>query len=193
MTHKTRKRNNNKHNIFTEKDYNSNEGFLTSIWGNAAWHFLHTISFNYPTSPSHKDKINYRNFILNLKNVLPCKLCRENLSNNLKEYPLTIKEMKNRETFSKYIYNLHEIINTMLCKKSNLTYEQVRERYEHFRAKGCSTNKHDLNETNHNNHNNTKKKKEKGCIKPMHGKKSKCVITIVPQETKCKSFQINEK
>ena len=42
--------------------------------------------------------------------------------------------MKNRETFSKYVYNLHEHINKMLKKKSNLTYDDVRVRYEHFRA-----------------------------------------------------------
>ena len=43
--------------------------------------------------------------------------------------------MKNRNTFSKWLYNLHEEINTMLCKKSNLTYEQVRNRYENFRSR----------------------------------------------------------
>ena len=43
--------------------------------------------------------------------------------------------MKNRFTFSKYIYDLHEIVNKMLKKKSNLSYCDVRERYEHFRAR----------------------------------------------------------
>ena len=46
-----------------------------------------------------------------------------------------MKTMKSRETFSKYIYNLHELINTMLNKKSNLSYDDVRERYENFRAR----------------------------------------------------------
>ena len=36
-------------------------------------------------------------------------------------------------------------------------------------------------------------KKEKGCTKPLYGKKSKCVIKIVPQETRCKSFQMDKK
>jgi hypothetical protein len=43
--------------------------------------------------------------------------------------------MKSRETFSRYIYDLHEVINTMLGKKSGLTYYMVRERYEHFRSR----------------------------------------------------------
>ena len=48
--------------------------------------------------------------------------------------------MQSRETFSKYIFELHELINRMLQKKSGLTYEQVRERYEHFRSR-CGKNK----------------------------------------------------
>ena len=57
----------------------------------------------------------------------------------------------------------------MLGKKSNLTFEEVRQRYEHFRAR-C-----------------TKKiviKKENGCTESLYGEKSKCVIKIVPNKTK---------
>ena len=32
---------------FTEKEYNSDYGFITYIWGPMLWHFLHII-FNYP-------------------------------------------------------------------------------------------------------------------------------------------------
>ena len=46
--------------------------------------------------------------------------------------------MENRDKFSRYLYNLHEVINKMLHKKSNLSYDDVRERYEHFRAR-CVT------------------------------------------------------
>ena len=34
--------------------------------------------------------------------------------------------MKSRETFSKYIYDLHELVNKMLNKKSNLSYCDVK-------------------------------------------------------------------
>ena len=50
--------------------------------------------------------------------------------------------MKNRESFSRFIYNLHESVNIMLNKKSNLSYEEVRDFYEHFRA-DCSKMKKD--------------------------------------------------
>ena len=61
-------------------------------------------------------------------------MCRENLKNNFKTLPLKDTDLENRTSFSRYIYTLHELINTMLEKKSGLTYEMVRERFEHFRG-----------------------------------------------------------
>ena len=57
---------------------------LTTVWGPSMWHYLHTMSFNYPVKPTLKDKKNYRRFILNLQNTLPCGNCRKNLKNNFK-------------------------------------------------------------------------------------------------------------
>jgi len=125
---------------YTEDDYKSGDGMLTAVWGPSIWHFLHTMSFNYPNKPKNTEKKHYRDFILNLENTLPCKYCRINLKQNFKTLPLKMNLMKNRYTFSKYIYDLHEHINTMLNKKSGLSYEDVRERYEHFRAR-CTKKK----------------------------------------------------
>lgn len=188
---KTRK--NNKQNktkkkrVFTKKDFCSGDGMLTSVWGPSMWHNLHTMSFNYPVNPTKQDKIHYKEFILNLRNVLPCKYCRINLKNNLKALPLKQCHLKNRDAFSRYVYELHEHINKMLNKKSGLTYCDVRERYEHFRSR-CTLEKPKLF-----NYNKTKKKKEKGCTEPLYGKKSKCVIKIIPQNEKEKTFQIDKK
>ena len=84
--------------------------------------------------------------------------------------------MESRDTFSRYVYKLHELINKMLGKKSNLSYCDVRERYEHFRAR-CTLN--------------DPPKTEKGCTVPLVGKKSKGIIRIVPQEEPCESLQID--
>ena len=194
---KTRK-NSNKHNnktrkhrIFKKNDFYSGDGFLTSVWGPAQWHMLHTISFNYPVKPTLEQKHQYRDYILSLQNVLPCGTCRKNLKTNLKQLPLTMSDMKNRDSFSRYIYNLHELINRMLHKKSNLTYCDVRERYEHFRAR-CTDEKPKLF-INVENKKWTRSKKEKGCTEPLYGKKAKCIIKIVPQEEKGQSMQIDKK
>jgi len=179
--------------VYTKKHFNSGDGMLTSVWGPSLWHYLHIMSFNYPVKPTMKDKKNYKKFIYSLKYVLPCKYCRENLKNNLKSLPLTQKRLKNRYEFSKYIYDLHEHINKMLGKKSGLTYNEVRERYEHFRSR-CTIDvtKKQLSKMLNKSKNKTQKK-EKGCVEPLYGKKSKCIIKIVPQEEKCNTFQIDKK
>ena len=173
---------------FSKEDYNSNDGMLTTVWGPSQWHVLHTMSFNYPVTPTPKDKRNYRNYILSLQNVLPCGKCRDNLRKNFKKMPLMIKHMKSRHTFSKYIYDLHELINDMLGKKSGLRYEQVRNTYENFRSRCLATDKEKekiqriLNKT---------VKKESGCTKPLYGKKAKCILRIVPQEDKQPTFKVD--
>lgn len=35
-------------------------------------------------------------------------------------------------------------------------------------------------------------KEEKGCTEPLYGEKAKCVIQIVPQSKKCKTFNIHK-
>ena len=162
--------------VFKSKDIKSGDGMLTTVWGPSLWHYLHTMSFNYPVQPTADQKKQYREFIQSLVHVLPCKFCRMNLVKNFKTLPLKYSDMESRDTFSRYVYRLHELINTMLGKKSNLTYCDVRERYEHFRAR-CTLN--------------DPPKTEKGCTVPLVGKKSKGIIRIIPQEEPCESLQID--
>jgi hypothetical protein len=163
--------------IFKPSDTKSGDGMLTTVWGPSLWHFLHTMSFNYPVEPTKEQKEQYRSFVLNLVHILPCKYCRINLHKNFKTLPLTMTDMKSRDSFSRYVYHLHEIVNKMLNKKSGLSYCDVRERYEHFRAR-CTANQ--------------PPKTEKGCTEPLVGKKSKGIIQIIPQEVECETIQIDE-
>jgi hypothetical protein len=190
QTRKNRNTNNKtKKQVFSRKDYKSGDGMLTSVWGPPMWHYLHTMSFNYPIDPTPEDKKHYRDFIINLQYVLPCKYCRMNLTNNFKKKPLQMCNMKNRDTFSRYVYELHEIVNKMLHKTSHLSYCEVRERYEHFRSR-CTEEKPKIFNFKKTN---TRRKKEKGCTEPLYGKKSKCVISIVPQEDKTATLKIDKK
>lgn len=165
-----------KKTIFKKEDYNSPDGMLTSVWGPPLWHTLHTISFNYPIAPTKEDKDAYFNYFNSLQKVLPCRYCRDNLKKNLKKIPLKRSTFKNRETLSRWVYEIHETINKMLNKKSKLNYEQVRDRYEHFRAR-CL---------------NTKSKAEKGCTDSLYGVKGKCEINIIPKNNK-DSFKMDPK
>ena len=191
-----RTRKNKTKKVYDKDDFASGDGMLTSVWGPSLWHYLHTMSFNYPVKPTKKEKKHYRQFIMNLRNVLPCKYCRMNLRKNLKNLPLRTKDLNNRHTFSLWMYNLHEHINKMLGKKSGLTFEKVRERYEHFRSRctidiGKKTNMIKIKSMRAKK--TRKKTKEKGCVEPLYGKKSKCVIKIVPKDKKVPTFQMDDK
>lgn len=194
---KTRKKNKKcnkkckRKHTFKKGDYKSGDGMLTSVWGPPLWHFLHTMSFNYPVKPTEKQKQAYKTFVLQLKRILPCRYCRENLKKNLKTLPLTNKDLKNRAAFSRWMYNLHEVVNKMLHKKSGLKYCDVRERYEHFRSR-CTLTAQGAKKLK-KLQKKTKKAKESGCVEPLYGKKSKCVLQIIPKEKKCKTLKIDKK
>ena len=203
----TKTRKNKKTKVYTQKNFNSGDGMLTSVWGPSLWHTLHCISFNYPTNPTRQQKKQYRNFVLNLEYVLPCGYCRKNFPNNLKAVPLNKEALKNRNNFSRWMFNLHEQINKMLGKKSGLTYCEVRERYEHFRSR-CTidlplnkeikkiikkTRRVRKSSKGHKSRKNRKTSKENGCVEPLYGKKSQCVIKIVPKDNRINSFQMDKK
>ena len=196
-------------NTFKKEDYNSKDGMLTTVWGPSLWHSLHAISFNYPIKPTKEDKQHYLEFFKNLRWVLPCKYCRDNYVKNIKQIPLNMKTMKNRETFSRWLYDLHEEINKMLGKKSNLSFDDIRNRYEMFRSR-CIDENTTLNSNSNSNSNSKQRKQRKkiqrklskkskesqrdrGCTTPYYVKKSRCVINIVPKTKKCNSFNIDKK
>jgi len=171
--------------VFNENDFNSGDGMITSVWGPPMWHVLHTISFNYPIKPTEAQMEDYFNFYSSLEKILPCKFCRDNLKNNLKKCALTKKIMASRMTLSRWVYDLHETINKMLGKKSNLTYEMVRERYEFFRSRCVEDPSKKKKEK--------KSKTESGCVEPLYGVKSKCVLNIIPRDARKKSFVMDPK
>ena len=163
--------------VFTKKDFESGDGMLTQVWGPALWHSLHTISFNYPVHPTAQQKKDYKEFLLSLANVLPCRACRENLARNYESLPITASDLKDRSSFSKYVYRLHERVNKLLGKKSGLSYSDVRNRYEHFRAR-CTQEV---------------RSSETGCVKAEHGKKTRCLLRIVPTTDSCQTLVIDRK
>jgi len=169
---------------FNERDYSSNDGMMTSVWGPAMWHVLHTISFNYPVKPSKEQKQYYYDYFKSLKNILPCKYCRDNYKKNLKESGFKKGIFKNRDTLSRWVFKLHESVNKNLDKNSGLSYKEVRERYEHFRSRCVSKPKSKPKKED---------KKEKGCVEPLYGVKSKCVLNVIPKTNKQKSFSVDPK
>jgi len=179
----SKKNPNSSNQIFTDSDYNSNNGFSTYIWGPCAWHFLHIITFNYPNNPTIQQQKDYYKFFKILGKVLPCKWCRINYVKNTKNTKLSLKIFKNRKTLSQWLCNMHNLINDMLDKhkNENKTYDEIKEFYEHFRAR-CTK------------HNDIKKGQHGGCTTPLrNGSKSKTILKIVPRNYKIESVTVNKK
>lgn len=174
--------------IFSDSDYNSSNGMSTSIWGPCMWFSLHMISFNYPVKPTLVDKKNYKDWFLMFQYTLPCIYCRTNFKKNLIHAKFNDKVFTNRLTFSKFIFNLHECVNKMLGKNSNLTYEDVRNRYENFRSRCSEKEKKKVIVEQEKN-----LKKEKNCDSTLYVNKSKSVIRIVPKKSSTPGFKIDSK
>tara|TARA_A100001015_G_C15007366_1_gene721359 strand:- start:1195 stop:1770 length:576 start_codon:yes stop_codon:yes gene_type:complete len=182
--------------IFNKEDFNSGDGMMTHVWGPSLWLSIHTMSFNYPVKPTAQDKKHYMNFIYSLEHVLPCRYCRENYKKNLVDTKFGLDKMKNRATFSKYVYNLHNHINKMLGKKIKIPFSEVQATYENFRAR-CTVDtvksKGKKKKISKKSIKKSGSKKEKGCTQPLYGVKSKCVINIVERNKKVKTMNIDPK
>ncbi len=178
--------------VFNEGDYSSGDGILTGVWGPCLWHFLHALSVNYPVKPTEEDKYDYYNFIYFMTKILPCKYCRDNVVKNLKKVPLTRAVLKTRENFARWMYDLHAQVNTMLGKKTKLSYKTVRDRYEGFRAR-CNLTKKQSKDPNIAaiKRMQSKSKKEKGCTNPLYGTKSRVLLDIVPCTVRRESLKVS--
>lgn len=115
------------------------EGLFTSIWGPAVWVSLHCITFNYPINPTTEDKKHYKSFFELLCYILPCCECRKHYTENIKEGPamLTDEVFETRSTLTKWLYELHDLVNGKLGMKYDISYDDLCKKYNSYIA-GCT-------------------------------------------------------
>ena len=103
-------------------------GFDTRYWGPSAWQLFHHIAFFSP----HPD-----DFLLSIKNILPCKYCRESTTQFMNEHPL-------RKEPAKWFYEIHNMVNdklrtqaktdpTIIKPPADPTFEEVKEQYKNMK------------------------------------------------------------
>jgi hypothetical protein len=100
------------------------------------------VTFGYPLKPTNDEKNKYKNYFISCGFVLPCKYCRDSYSEFItSDSDATLKDsdLENRETLTKWGYRLHERVNKKLGLTYNLTYEDMCEKFESYRAK-CMPN-----------------------------------------------------
>jgi len=82
----------------------------SNVWGPHAWIFIHSVALNYPSKPTEKDKINYKNFFVSLQHVLPCVVCQNNYKTHLEEIQID-NYLNNRKDLFMFTVLLHNAVN----------------------------------------------------------------------------------
>lgn len=111
-------------------------------WGKSGWIFMHTISFNYPDKPTQKDIQNYKNFFMNIGEVLPCSYCRESYKEFITQLPID-PVLKSRKLLTRWLYKIHNKVNNKLRKQGlynekNPKYSEICAKYDAMRV-SCSS------------------------------------------------------
>lgn len=116
----------------------------TCIWGNAQWVLLHIMSFNYPekiTEENKQVKKDMYNYLIALGSVLPCPKCKEhyfeNIGKDLNGYVLD-DSLNSRDKFTRWMYELHNLVNKQTGKTVYPTYEEVYNIYNPLVSSSCS-------------------------------------------------------
>jgi hypothetical protein len=82
----------------------------TRFWGPSGWQLCHLVAHSY----TGKHTALYRSFFEVLKDVLPCRFCRESTTKFVEENPPDMQNIK------KWLYDLHNRVNNKLrsqCKE----------------------------------------------------------------------------
>lgn len=154
----------------------SNEGFQTKAWGPMLWTVLMIVAANFPVKPEGRRVHEHYKFIKSLEYILPCGKCRDNLTKNKLYQSFSIDtHLKNRESFTKFIFQLHEEVNKLLGKKPfEGGYEGAMAQINYLRAQ-CSSDA----------------KSYGGCLGAPQGRKPvQCQIRIVDAQNNLPSFSI---
>jgi hypothetical protein len=120
-----------------DNDPNQHNGLITKIWGPSGWEFEHAVTFGYPVEPSDTQKQDYFSHFKSLGNILPCRYCRESYKIFIESEPtiLNMDVMKSRATLTRWLYDVHQRVNQKLGVDYGISYEDVVDRYESFRAR----------------------------------------------------------
>ncbi len=100
------------------------------IWGPHLWYSMHFIALGFPLDASNIDRTNYKNFYINLPNVIPCEECSKHFAKNLNNYNID-NYLESREKLFEWTVIMHNEVNKLLGKKI-WSVEQALKYYKNF-------------------------------------------------------------
>ena len=90
---------------------------MTAIWGPLGWMTLHSISINYPDTPSEIEKQICSRFIDMFSETITCHICKTHFVRMLQTYKSTHPEYLNsKQDFFVFIVRAHNTVNQRLDK-----------------------------------------------------------------------------
>lgn len=118
----------------------TNNDLLTKIWGPHFWISLHSVTFGFPDKPTSIQKTQYKKYFELVGDVLPCHYCR----NSYKKFisygstKLTDKVFENKNSLTKWLYDIHNAVNRKLSVDYGVSYDDVVKKYETYKS-DCNT------------------------------------------------------
>jgi hypothetical protein len=105
----------------------------TRFWGSSGWQFLHILIELLPDKLSNSHQNIIKSFFHLLKDLLPCKYCRNSFNKYITSYPISGKTAT-RNDIANWLYVIHNKVNNKLrrqgyCTFANPSYSTVRELY----------------------------------------------------------------
>jgi FAD-linked sulfhydryl oxidase len=85
------------------------------VLGHSAWTLIHTMAGTYPNEPTREQQGNMRQFLWNLAQFYPCRLCGTHLQQYLSEHPADVSTRTNLE---QWLCVFHNNVNARLQKPS---------------------------------------------------------------------------
>jgi len=108
-------------------------------WGPHLWYSMHFIALGFPNEASSIDKKNYKNFYINLPNVIPCEECSKHLAINLNNYQID-NYLESREKLFEWTVIIHNEVNKLLGKEI-WSVDKALKHYNNFNIKLEETKK----------------------------------------------------
>jgi len=90
-------------------------GMGPAVWGPIFWRTMHLVTIGYPAFPSKDEQIAAVAFFDSLQFMIPCPICKEHYKDNLKNFPVT-DAVENKQKLIRWLFDLHNTINTQLGK-----------------------------------------------------------------------------
>ena len=86
-------------------------GIPPSQWGPCGWALIHYVAMGYPETPTTAQRQQYAAFFNSLKDVLPCKMCRDNFRRHMTHASPDAALAQGRDALFEWTVRLHNIVN----------------------------------------------------------------------------------